>query len=69
MFLWIFAPRRATLATEPYVEYIYIYIYIYKYYIHIYIYIYILRKAPWPKSPSGGKNPQKHNLRFFKFGF
>ena len=30
MFLWMFAPRRATLATELYVEYIiYIYIYIY----------------------------------------
>ena len=22
-----------------------------------------LRKAPWPKSPSGGKDPRKHNLR------
>ena len=27
------------------------------------MFLMFLRKAPWPKSPSGGKNPRKHNLR------
>ena len=38
-------------------------------YYFIYIYIYILRKAPWPKSPSGAQIHRNITCDFFNLVF